>query len=218
MGLEDEDDGVRLISCVLQESLPREKIARVWESPRSLETLLMAMNLLVRELPLTLERSAEVLRGALLAPRQEIQLNAIRLLGRIRDKDSLDPFFKMGSQTLNQEVLDALVESVLRIGGEGVEPFLMDLLKARGPQYPISVIKALGRVGSLEALEALFEITKGFSMNPVVIEAGKAIGHIRARLGPVDQGAVSLSSLNDIDGGISLSGTGGELSDEDTAS
>jgi hypothetical protein len=218
LGLEDEDDGVRLISCVLQESLPKEKIARVWASPRTLDTLLLAMNLLLRELPTTLERSADVLRGALLAPRQEIQLNAIRLLGRVRDKNSLETLFKMGGQPLAPEVLGAIVESVTLIGGAAAEPFLVDLLKARGEECPISVFKALGRVGSWVALDPLLEITKGFSMSPSVIEAGTAIGFIRARLGPVEQGALSVSSLDEADGGISLSGAGGELSGEDNVS
>lgn len=124
----------------------------------------------------------------------EVQVAFIRALGWHRDEDAVQLLLEMFCKTDDQYVQDAVMGSLIVIGGQRVIDALTTLLKngTLSHQAKSSVIVALGWIGELEVVPALRPFID--DEDPLIRE--KVITTV-ARLGAGEFTDIIVASLND---------------------
>ncbi len=131
-----------------------------------------------------------------------IQRMAVQSLGRVRHRPALDSLVAL-LRTEDVATSLEIVKAIERIGDPSAETALIELLGRDSNRVKTAVIEALGRLGTVRAVEPLYEFTKRMRFKR---SARVAIDSIQSRLGDVESGRLSLAPTIDPDGALSLAG------------
>ena len=139
----------------------------------------------------------------LLADRStRVRRKAIQYLGRLRHRPTLKyiiPLLK--SEGIATSLV--IIKAIERIDDPDTEDALIELLDDSPDRVRAAAIETLSRIGTVKAVEPLYELSKqrGFKR-----PARVAIDSIQSRLGDVEAGRLSLAPNVDTDGALSLAG------------
>jgi hypothetical protein len=158
------------------------------------------------------ESAKTLVARALAAPERPLNRVAVVACGAAGDASQLDRICALatiGDAALTEDVATALG----KLGDKRAEATLVGLLGHETTAVRIAAAAALGLVGSVDAVEPLFLLGKGLLGNPKLREVSRdAICRIQSRLGDAEAGRVSLASVDEAAGAVSLSAGGGEIS------
>lgn len=111
-----------------------------------------------------------------------MQRDAIGGFARLKARDGISRMAEVATSGAEDETLVALAEALAKIGGDEAQPVLVSLLAIESPDVRAAAAKALGRIGSPAAIEAL----RPLSLEPLghpdaKAAASDAIAAIRTR-------------------------------------
>lgn len=111
-----------------------------------------------------------------------MQRDAIGGFARLKSRDGIARMAELANPRVEDETLVALAEALAKIGGDGAQPVLLSLLAIESPVVQVAASKALGRIGSPDAIEALSPISLEPLGHPdAKAAASDAIAAIRTR-------------------------------------
>ncbi len=192
-------------------------VDRFDEAPETLEVLRAALvdgDPVVRVYAarvLRSDASLEVLRAVVAEPESPEDALAEALFG-LADRSEAVPISRLAElPQLGQRVRAAIARGAAVRGGPAAEVLLLDLLDADDDVVDVAAAEALGRCGSLSAVEPLLAHTRGvFRDRAVKRAATAAVAAIQGRAGG-ESGGLSLSAGADA-GGLAV--VGEEASEE----
>jgi hypothetical protein len=152
------------------------------------------------------EEAIPVLVQLLDSPVHTVRRAAAEGIGRLRHRDSLR---KLGEilGVCDQETALVIVKAMERIREPAAEEFLFPLLQWESTPLKYAIAEALGRFGTVQAVEPLLEVAKGLTVpHELKWAARKAVAQIQSRLGGAEAGRLSITTPVEEDGGLSLAG------------
>jgi HEAT repeat protein len=136
-----------------------------------------------------------------------IRRAAVRAAGRVRCAAVLS-LVACSAETDAGDALE-VVTALTRLAAAGTEPALVRLLASPFETVRLAALRALAATGTLASVPALLPLSSGVLGSAQVREAATdAVRAIRARLGPVESGRVSLAADAAAEGALSLGGDG----------
>jgi len=122
---------------------------------------------------------------------------------------------------LSESVGDALAETIAKtlghLGDVRAEPPLLRLLGSGSESVWRAAAEALGKVGTIRAVESLYPLTERMLSLGLETTAREAIARIQARLGDAEAGQLSLHAHAPAEGGVSIAQEAGGPSLDRTA-
>lgn len=217
--LEDPVPLVRLQSLLAWQSLPStsdpdvvEKVIRgiLTDSAIATATRVKAFTSALR-MQLTQETKLEFAAYALRCSTPSLVAEGARALGALQAKIFTDTLCALESTDFS--VLEGVADALGDLGGPAAERRLIELISRGGSRLQLRVAKALGRCGTLRAVEPLLPIGRGIFESPALrASARAAVAAIQSRAGTADAGRVSLAAPTTAEGALSDAGTSGAVS------
>ncbi len=113
----------------------------------------------------------------------------------------------------NRETALAVAKALLALEDPQSEPALIGLLSHDAAEVRKAAAQALGKFGTVAAVEPLLPLTEGVLASAELKEAARtAVRQIQGRLGPADAGRLSVAEATGSSGALSLASAGGEVS------
>jgi hypothetical protein len=107
----------------------------------------------------------------------------------------------------------AAARALAELGDARAEPILIQLLGHESLEARSAAAEALGKLGTVRAVEPLLPLTKGLTTSAALKDAARAaVRAIQGRLGVVEAGRVSLTEEEAHAGALSIASEGGEVS------
>jgi HEAT repeat protein len=149
---------------------------------------------------------------ALAAPDRILNGAAVLAAGTAHDVSQLERITALadaGDEALTETVATALG----KLGDARAEVALIGLLGRESTAVRIAAAAALGLIGTVHAVEPLLPLSKGLLGNADLHKAARdSIRRIQSRLGDAEAGRVSVASVDEAAGAVSLAAGGGEVS------
>jgi HEAT repeat protein len=101
-------------------------------------------------------------------------------------------------------VVEAVARCLGQLGAADTEAMLVSLLEHRADEVRVASAEALGKFGTVVAVEPLLAHTSGVLKDATLKRAAQeAIASIQSRLGPVEMGRLSLTISAPLEGALS---------------
>ena len=197
----DPNHSIRLAAAMFMGPSGLSVVQKIAHSRRALvDVRIKALQHLVREAKQ--EDMIEITMNLLADRSTRVRRKAIQYLGRLRHRPTLKyiiPLLK--SEGIATSLV--IIKAIERIDDPDTEDALIELLDDSPDRVRAAAIETLSRIGTVKAVEPLYELSKqrGFKR-----PARVAIDSIQSRLGDVEAGRLSLAPNVDTDGALSLAG------------
>lgn len=151
------------------------------------------------------EGVVEILGEALEEP--STQAAAAAALEKLATKESIPGLVALFRRTSSLDLKRQCVRALGRIGDASANPLLLEALaQAQTPEVQREVIEALARTGDRLCVMPLYHLGQT-GPKDVRLAAQAAMLEIQSRLGPVEEGWLSLADQNPLEGAVSLTET-----------
>ncbi len=216
--LRDQDAGVRLAAAALAsvEDGTGTLLDLAADPTVEVEVRAQALRSLSSDRPDT--RAIGAFAAALESSEAELQLAAVRAIGASRASTLAGRVLTLAARLEitpgfgADETLSAAVAETLGLLGDAIaEPALLQLLACQSAAVRCQAVIALGRIGTVRAVEPLLPLSKGLIAGHLETLAREAIRGIQGRLGDVEGGRLSVVDSPE-PGGLSLAAPDGALS------
>jgi HEAT repeat protein len=144
---------------------------------------------------------APVVAWALSAESVKVRCAAVWAVGAGNDGSKIEALASVASLTPPPELGEALAESLGQLGGPRAEDALISLLSHEAREVKEAAATALGKTGSIRAVEPLLQWAKTGAVGSV---ARDAVRSIQARLGDAGAGRLSVVDSVGAEGAVSL--------------
>ena len=135
----------------------------------------------------------------------EFILEIIDHLKEERYIQSIDVLKAVFSGRDKNHIKIAILQAFESFGVYTLSSYLIELLNNNDGEVRLSVIRALGACGDVNAVEPLYKMAED-SINPFLSNAiQKSIAKIQSRIGGAEKGWLTVDSLSEKDGGLSIS-------------
>ena len=148
------------------------------------------------------EEMVEIASSLLTDASKRLRRLAIQSLGRLQHRPSLEAIVALLNPADVATSLE-IIKAVENIGDSSAEGVLIRLLGDVPNRVRLAAIEALGKIGTIAAVEPLHALTKRMRFKR---SARVAIAGIQSRLGDVESGRLSLVPAIDPSGALSLAG------------
>ena len=210
LALNDASPEVRFAAARHLKAGSFEIIQRVLRDPLASDGLTeRALRHLIRRFKS--ERTVPVLRQVLLDGDRHLVRIAVRHLGELRYQAAIGWLDELVRNLLDPtgEVACVIAQALGNLGSADAESTLLVLLDSPDHEVKLAAAEALGNVGTRRAVEKLLHATRSARLDRRLKETIEAaIQAIRARLGPLGVGALSLVEESSECGALSIDGSG----------
>jgi hypothetical protein len=121
-------------------------------------------------------------------PCPALQRAAVRAVGTSRDESALEALCALAEGCADAALGEELAGALARLGGSRVEGALLSLLACEPAQIKRAAAEALGKVGTIRAVEPMLPLAKGVLSGAAGAAAREAIRSIQERLGDAPAG------------------------------
>jgi len=137
---------------------------------------------------------------------------AVTVAGEARDRSTLVRICGL-AQTNAPRLAEAVAVALGRLGDSRAEPSLLNLLVHESTEAGLAAARALGEVGTIQAIEPLMSLAEGTRARGALKAAARdAIRKIQGRTGNAGAGRLAVVGWDDAEAGLSLVDPGGGVS------